>query len=839
LTVELPLESRRVEIWDDHGHKEWSLTIVQASQHEEIDSLLALGRSGKYEDALARLEEVRKRATALDQGPADAAIARMALALGRVDRAEQAFRTSIAAAKAEGRIHDVVKDSAGLFWALVHIQQRYGEARTLLEDMNRYGKTYPEGNVWLDYHVGLLASDTADVRTALEKYRSAERGARRLGLAVMRDSAADEVARVLTRIGSPAEAVTIARELPTPAEPCARATRALNIGEALMERAADHQTQSPEPEVTAALADARAATLACPDPHRRLLALVYSAEYALQVGDDAEAGRWVRAVEEAPPERDVLRSSRRADLMGRWQLHKGNPQAALASFQNEISGARAAGLLEETFRGEVGAGRSLLAMGRRRPAVGHLKEAQEAMEQMLSGIPLAEGRGNFLGGHDDGVRYLVSALVEGGAVGEALRAARWARSIELVHAARLDRLARLPMEATREWDAALGRYQRIRAEVEREAEQDWTVPRASLATLRAARQLRAEQARTTLDDAYRLLSQGGASGPDLSSPAPGEVHIVLFPGPDTWFAFAATAQGVTVRRVAASSFAAPGEAEKILASFSRELGSARRVRFFPYGAANDIDWQAVPWRGRPLLFAMEVEYVLDVGPRMVPDPGHESPQALIVSNPTGDLPAANQEADAVAGHLSGWNLTRLDGPAATRAATLAALSKARLFHYAGHAEVSGSVGLASALVLRGDARIELGDLLAAPRVPEVVVLSACDAAATVAGRPSLMGLAQAFIAAGARVAIAPTRPIRDDQARTLMALFYSLLTQSQARWSENPGQIPRESTIDLVRAAFRGAMLAFPSGRSPQTGVSEGQPRDNGVRESFRLLVPW
>ena len=65
--------------------------------------------------------------------------------------------------------------------------------------------------------------------------------------------------------------------------------------------------------------------------------------------------------------------------------------------------------------------------------------------------------------------------------------------------------------------------------------------------------------------------------------------------------------------------------------------------------------------------------------------------------------------------------------------------------------------------------MELGDLLAAPAVPELVVLSACEAAGAAAGTPSVMGLAQAFVAAGAGAAIAPTRAVGDADARRFVA----------------------------------------------------------------------
>jgi tetratricopeptide (TPR) repeat protein len=842
LTVDVPVGAHKIEIRDAVGRSRWSLPVADARLHQEIDRLVALGRTGRYADALAGLEALRARASSDERGQADAAIARMAIALGQVDRAEPAFRSSIAAAKAEGRIADVAKDSAGLLWALAHVRQRYADARTLLEEMTPFGEQYPEGRVWLDYHAGLLASDTTDVRTALEKYRAAERGAHRLGQSSLEESSADEVARVLTRIGSAEEAVEIARKLPLPKDACARATRALNLAESFMERAAHRQGRERDPEVATALGTARQAAEACPDPNPQLLAVVYSAEYAMAIDDDIEAERFVGMLQALPVDRDVLRASRRGDVLGRWLLRRGKALAALATFENQIPAARAVGLLEETFRGEVGAGRSLLALGRRGVAVARLKRAQELLEQMLRGIPIEEGRGSFLGGHDDGVRYLVTALIEGGAIREAMRAARWIRSIELAHAARLDRLARLPREARHRWDEALSRYREIRAEIEHQAEGDWSVAHASLAKVRAERQIRAEQARVALDDAYRLLADDrGASGFELSEPSPGDVYLVFFPGSAGWFAFAATTRGVVARRIEDRAFSSPREAEAVLALLAPQLGAARRVRLFPYGAANQTDWQAVNWNGRPLISWMQVEYGLDVGTKVSQAPAIEpTPTALVVSNPTGDLPATIPEGDGVVRALAGWRVTRLDGPTATRAATLEDLPTARLFHYAGHAQASGLAGSSSALLLKDDARVELGDLLAAPSVPDLVFLSACEAAGTNERHTSLMGLAQVFIAAGGHAVVAPARSIRDEEARAFVAAFYSAFVPSSAGKVGPAPTIDRAASLALFRAAFRSAALEVLARRDPKAdapGVDGAEPKFGGW-ESLRLLVP-
>ena len=856
LTIRVPAGAHVVQLRAQDEPPRWSLAVADETApaadagagQEEIARLIALGRTGKYADALVGLTRFRETAAPADRGPADAAIGRMALGLGDVDRAEPAFRASIAAAKVEQRVSDVVRDGEALLWAYVVRQQRYADARRLLAETTPYAEQYPEGQVWLDGEAGLLAADTADVRTALDRYHAAQVGARRLGLSRLEQSAADEVARVLTHVGRADEAAAIQKALPPPADPCARATRALNLSDSLMALAAQRSSTAPgqNAEVTAALAAAQAATDACPDADRRLLALINAAAWAIEVGDDQRAASLVQRLRETPPPQDLLRSCWRADVIGRWLLHQGQPAAALATFEAELPAARGRGLLDETFRAQVGAGRALLALGRRRAAVSRLQTARHLLVEMLRGIPIGEGRGSFLGGHDVVVRTLVQALVDGGAAAQAMEVARWSRSVELAHAARVDRLANLSPVAHRRWDAALERYQHIRRDIEREAGEDWKLPRAALARSRTEREARAQQARTALDDAYRLLTEGTDETPDgraeralaseLAAPGSGELFLAFFPGVDGWFALAATARGATARAVPSDAFASTAAAARALAPFGDELSRARRLRLFPYGAADRVSWQAVPWNGRPLLASFEVEYGLDVGSRAVRSGasvgGHAGATALVVSNPTGDLPAAALEAQAVTGALEGWNVVRLDGLAATRDAMLAALPGARLLHYAGHARAGATGPLSSALVLNGEGRIELGDLLAAPAVPELVILSACEAAGVETRQPSLMGLAQAFVAAGAAAALAPTRPVGDADARAFTAAFYEALGRTL---DPRPDTAP-DQAVARMRTALRTAATAL---RSRGSGAVRREDEfTGGSWDSFRLLVP-
>ena len=223
----------------------------------------------------------------------------------------------------------------------------------------------------------------------------------------------------------------------------------------------------------------------------------------------------------------------------------------------------------------------------------------------------------------------------------------------------------------------------------------------------------------------------------------------------------------------ASALETNRDAAAVLEAISKQLEAAERVRILAYGAADRIDWHVVSWRGEPLIRRVEVAHALDISAAEPAARVSAIQEAVLVLDPTADLPQARKEGDVVGQALRGWKLTRLTAGLATRDAVLSALSAGGLLHYAGHAEVGGPSGMSSALLVADGARIELGDLLAAPRLPAVVVLSACEAATSV--EASMMGLAQAFLISGTRAAVAATRPVPDQSARAFMTAFYGNL----------------------------------------------------------------
>jgi hypothetical protein len=769
LTLEIPAGTSRLTAARAGGVEIWSLAVGDARLFPEIDALVAAGKRGDA-DAAAKLRELCDGPDADMRAAASAGYGRVMLARGDTREAEPALRRALASHREAGRLSSEMRDGSTLIWALAEQQQRFADARAVLGSLTTAREQFPEGAAYYADNEALLAVETGDPRGALASYRTGARAWERLGRLDFTNDKLGDIAMVMAALGRYDEAVAIFDRLPPKDDACAQASLLINKVEALTQAAAHTRTVEAL-RVEAALAAEQRETSRCLDPRRRLLATIHAARWALATGDQKAADGFVKRllVERGP--RDTLLQALRAEMIGRWSLARGDGRAALVAFDEQAAIARAGGLRDESFRAEVGAGEALLALHLRPAAVRRLTAAQELQQRMFEDVPFAEGRGEFLSSHDEGARSLVDALVDDGAAAEAMVAARLARATEAHHAARLDRLSRLSSEQRRRWDEALARYASIRRAIEHDAIEEWKLPAAAVARARLDRERRAEEARTTLDAAYRLLVRGSTKSPRTFPLRADVVEISFFPGAKgkSWIGFARTTSGTVARRFSEEALANNGTASAVLEALSPQLQRARHVVLFPFGQSDTIDWQAVSWRSQPLIAKFTVEYRLDL-----PDPPEGQrvedlgKRALVVADPSRDLASARREADLVEKALGGWKVTRLDGPAATRDALLASLPAADLFHYAGHAQVSGPSGATSALFLTGGARVEVGDLQALPHLPRVVLLSACEAAAT----PSTMGLAQAILAAGAKAVLAPTRVVGDADAQAFIAAFY-------------------------------------------------------------------
>jgi hypothetical protein len=355
-----------------------------------------------------------------------------------------------------------------------------------------------------------------------------------------------------------------------------------------------------------------------------------------------------------------------------------------------------------------------------------------------------------------------------------MRAARRARRRALLLWLRGGRLESLDGEGRARFERAIAEVRRVRAEMADADAGAWQLPRSEIATYVDTARARREALAGALDRAYRALFSGEVESP-LRAPDPGERVVVLQPLlADRWAVLVEDASGVSAHRVDLGGRSRSGErddgdrnegevlARLLLAPIADELSEASAIRFLVPGALRDVDLHAIDLGAGPLIERAIVTYGVDLPSA----PASRGERVVLVADPRGDLAGAAGEGRALGAALSsGGSVALLSAASATHTAVRDAIDGARLFYYAGHATVGARDGLDSALLLADGGTLEVGDVLALSRAPEHVVLLGCETGRDTATRAVAgLGLAHAFVAAGARSVIATARPIDDRVA---------------------------------------------------------------------------
>jgi CHAT domain-containing protein len=286
-----------------------------------------------------------------------------------------------------------------------------------------------------------------------------------------------------------------------------------------------------------------------------------------------------------------------------------------------------------------------------------------------------------------------------------------------------------------------------------------------------------------------------------------------------WVGLAITSSRIVARRLTVPDPAAAKEqlADWLLKPFRKELKDVKRLRFLPHSLLSRIDFHALPWKKGRLLERFPVVYGVDLPRARKPlPPSGNQPLAILVADPGSNLSAARREGEDVATALTeqGWRVERIEGVAATHAAVRDAIERpdAQLFHYAGHGIFKGRDGWESGMPLAEGGGLTLVDVMALKHVPARVVLSGCETAkAGDEGDAEGLGLAQAFVLAGAREVVATARRVDDRLAERIMSTLYKV----------PKGAFPNDLSEALQRAQ--------------RTVAAEDAAGD---WEAFRVLVP-
>ena len=829
--VAVPPGARRLDWRERRGRawQRWQLALAPAPAESLIDRATALRGQGRGAEARGLLEAALPTLAPELAGRARATIARIDRDLGQGARALAELEATMAEAERAGRLTDAVNDAFLILFA-AQGGPSLGGARALLARARPWAVQGDDRGA-LGYVEGLLLDRTGDQRGALRVFRRVADEAERLDDAATARQAEEQVALLLAALGRTVEAFALQQRLVAegaqdPA--CQRTAAAINLAWiVLLDRARRAGAPGPLPAPDPFLAAARTAAAGCDDVGRKRITLINDGLHAADGGDVDTLARSVAALAQLTAGRGPEEAVWEAELGARLAWRRGQRAAALAGWQRQEELARALGWREGALRAAGARGQALAALGRRAEATRALAAAEALLDEIVGTLPLAEGRALYLAHRDEGTRLLVSTLVQLGRPDQAAAAARRARARllrSLVRAARLDELSGAERQR---WDALVSDYRSRRAELEATAERDWTLTAAELATARRHRGARDLAARALLDEAHQLLDRrrpGAAAAGRLAQPGPGELFLVYAPRDRGFWGFAlaagapALARAIELSAEGVSSGTALGA--RLLEPFTARVAAARVVRIHATGAADAVAWSRVPWRGRPLGEARAVEHGLDLGEgraALARAGARGDRSVLVVADPTGDLPGAASEGEVVAAALGGGRaaVTALVGSGATRAAVVSALPAAATFHYAGHSTAAGPDGAESAMPLARGGRLLLTDVLALAAAPALVVLSSCEAAGkgrAPADGAADLGLAHAFLSAGAAEVVAATRRVDDQAAVHLMRRFYAELSRAQPL---------------SAAEALRNARAARDAG-----------PDDADAAAEYRVLVP-
>jgi tetratricopeptide (TPR) repeat protein len=792
----------------DAAGKRASFVLVLASKPRPawFDEAQALRQKGELDAAEARVASATGPAAVppasdADRAMAEGLLARIAMRRGKVDEADRHFRGAIELDARTGRISDRADDAFALVFLLHQRSRRYPEARRVLDDVAGELSAYPDGRAREPLYRGQVAWEAGDTRTALRLLALAVDRADRLGAEGIARAARQVRGMVMCNAGSTQSCVATLREAEhelATAEgvtPCERAELAMGLGYAELEAAQTSGTNL----ASAGDADRRALgylAAGCPDTYLRTVALEHLALADVLGGDAGAARRHLDEAKAGTSEPRISDALFWSDVEARILAREGKRTAALAAFDVERTRAVAAAREGEVWRALVGRGRVLEESNDTRQALDAYRAADDVLEDALVAVPFGEGRSSVSAESREGTDRAAALLVKLGRDGEALDVVRRARSRLVRSLARSEHVAALAGPERERWEHAIAAYKSAREALDAEAAGDWKLAKPALEAAVAARRTTHAGLRAALDDAMAIIGGGREERlPALSSDELIVAYVDL--------GASGGLRGFVVEGARVRSFAVARDAW--LTPIAAELERARRVRFLVDDVAASVDLHALAFRGQPLVAHVPVVYGLDLGVRSPSAPSAPSavggttarPVALVVADPTGDLPSAREEGDTAFAHLAArYETRRLTGHEATAARVREALPGLAFLHYAGHGVFAGKEGAESALPLAGGGALTVGDVLAMPGAPAHVVLSGCEAGRQLGARDEgAAGIASAFLVAGGAEVVAPVRVVDDRAASVLVRDLHAALERD-----------PEHDLVAALRAAQERAI---------------------------------
>lgn len=811
-SVDVPAPTDALQVSWPGRRPAWRLPLAAHVQNATVARARAAMRAGRLGAAWGAIQPTLTAADAELKAHGLGVAARVRLRQGRPEDAVAHFRAAVAADREAGLISEEFRNRFALTYTLVFQLRDLEAARAVLGPLDALEAQDPASAANRPFYEGLVELDTGAVEGPLARYLEAERRAERLGAAQRVVNARMVRIRLLRGLGRYEEAAELVLGLDLEAgartSPCVHAGRLYNRAwwayrlSRVLGRPIDGRLD-PEVEIRAAVETFQGR---CKDPQMTAISHLGLAQILLDRGDAAGAVP-LTAVARA-------QTSTRAET----HVHVLHAEARIAE-QLDLSRAEAAlRRLERHARHQLhaeglrwaalGRARVLARLGATDRAHAAYLAAHELLEGQLAELPLGEGRASFLEAHDAVGREHVALLLAMGDTQGALRIARKSRNRAQRLAATAGAIDRLPPDRRREWALARRAYidaRRALAEWSMAQPPAWTLAARARSAYLQARDRREADLRRRLAATLGVLDAARVSRPDLDAPAPpGHLVLTLHRAGAAWAAFAREEGTVSV--ITSTHADVRHAASALLEGHRARIARANTIVLRPSQGMTKVDLHAAEVGGRPLVAYAPVVYSLDVRPRAASLPPRG--QALLVSaDPDGTLSQEARDLDRVGSALAGpaWTVRRLTGAQVSWVALRGSLqaSPPELLHFSGHGAYRGRDGWQSGLQLTSEQWLTAADALTLERPPRSVVLAGCETGATGAQAARSLGLAEAFVLAGAEQAIASTRAVDDAGAARLVTALY------RAPW---PGvDLPRRlraaqlelQTSDVDWAAFR------------------------------------
>lgn len=678
--------------------------------------------------------------------------------------------------------------SAALYTCL----ERLDDRNCAVSWSERLGEAWStEALVTARYSRGLLAVERGELVAALDHFAESERWADRLGMRPEHDAALEQRANVLAELGrveaSRSASASLYATVHEREDACERA-RIINNAAWPQQVLAEAGLQQDPPldwMIEEALIYEHGE---CTDERGRLMARINLASAFLAEGEVDDAHKWLAQI----LNEDLPGSA--GDLVP--EIEYLTMAVALQSNRWELAPVPLLGLAERSgdarlrWRSRVQDAQMLERFGLTDPALDAWRRAEEILDAEVSSLGVAQGRETFISARWTSALGLVEGLLRAEHTSEAMCRIRLARGRALRAADRRVSTGARPELA--QFDA----FARIHNALDVEAAEDWSYSGDELVRRHARRDQRRREALALVEAPWEATSAESLGCAMLPAAADDELLVAIYPTSGDTIAIAEGPRGTDafrLPRIPEDEAAKLAWADGLLAELGKRLEGIAVLRVLPVSTAWTIPVHAARVGGAPVIDRAAVTYGLDLPRRITP--ARTATRAIVVADPSEDLPHAREEQDFVRTTLAaaGWQVDVLGGRAADRATVMHELGGADLFHYAGHGVHRGEDGWDAALLLDRAMTIEPADVLAASDVPRVVVLAGCETGAV---RSALvdggMSLGRAFLLAGSDVVLVGDRKIRDEDS---VAFVRALYRESDAPLGFDP--------VASVRRAYR------------------------------------